>query len=103
MNFEIKDNKILVNISATNAGKFQFKTRESNLGFGEIFATRSKNFNEKIYLEWQLGYDATVSDVKTGKKETKLKEFSFIGDNKKEKYPYELSELVYEFINKSFH
>ncbi|MBU3968651.1 R.Pab1 family restriction endonuclease [Patescibacteria group bacterium] len=98
MNFEVKNNKIIINIPATNAGKFQFKTRETGLGFGEIFATRSKNFNEKIYLEWQLGYDATISDIKAGKKETQLKKFSFIGDNRKEKYLYELSELVYEAI-----
>ena len=98
MNFKVKDNKILINILATNDGKFQFKMRETNLDFGEIFATRSKNFNEKIYLEWQLGYDAIVSDVKAGKKETGLKKFSFIGDNKKEKYLYELSELVFEAV-----
>lgn len=98
MNFEVKSDKIIINIPATNAGKFQFKTRETNLGFGDIFATRTKIFNEKIYLEWQLGYDAVVSDVKAGKKQTGLKEFSFIGDNKKEKYLYELSELVFEAI-----
>jgi len=98
MNYKIKNDQITLKIRATNAGKFQFKTRDTNLGFGEIFATRSKDFNEKIYLEWQLGYDAMVSDVKSGKKETSLKKFSFIGDNGKEKYPYELSELVYEAI-----
>ena len=104
MNFKVKDNKILINILATNDGKFQFKMRETNLDFGEIFATRSKNFNEKIYLEWQLGYDAIVSDVKAGKKETGLKKFSFIGDNKKEKYPVEMDaysshlNLAYEFV-----
>jgi len=98
MNYQIEKNQIIIKIRATNAGKFQFKTRKTNLDFGEIFATRTKDFNKTIYLEWQLGYDAIVSDVKSGKKETKLKSFSFIGDNKKEKYPYELSELLYDAI-----
>lgn len=98
MNYQIEKNQIIIKIRATNAGKFQFKTRKTHLDFGEIFATRTKDFNKTIYLEWQLGYDAIVSDVKSGKKETKLKSFSFIGDNKKEKYPYELSELLYDAI-----
>ena len=98
MNFEIKDNKIEINIPATNVGKFQFKTRETKLSFGEIFATRTKIFDEKIYLEWQIGYDAIISEVKKGKKQTNLTKLSFIGNNRKEKYLYELSELLYQAI-----
>src|SRR3989338_8346313 len=98
MDYKIENDKIILNIRATNDGKFRFKTRESNLNFGETFATRGNNFSEKVYLEWQIGYDAVVSDVEAGKKETKLKDLSFIGANKKVKYPYELSELVFDAI-----
>jgi hypothetical protein len=96
MNYKTENNKIILDIKATNNGKFRFKTRNNKLDFGEIFATTKNNFNEKIYLEWQIGYDAIVLDVKNGKKETKLNKLSFIGANGKEKYPYELSELVFK-------
>src|ERR1035437_10932160 len=98
MNYTIEENKIILKIRATNDGKFQFKTRKTNLHFGESFATRSKDFNKEVYLEWQIGYDAIVSDVESGKKETKLKKISFVGANGKTKYPYELSELLYDAI-----
>ncbi|MFA5742748.1 MAG: R.Pab1 family restriction endonuclease [Candidatus Paceibacterota bacterium] len=98
MNYITEKTKIVLDIRATNDGKFRFKTRNNNLDFGETFATRGSNFSEKVYLEWQIGYDATVLDVKNGKKQTKLNRLSFIGANKKEKYPYELSELIFEAI-----
>jgi hypothetical protein len=96
MNYSVKNKEIVIEIDASNDGKFRFKTRDSNLQFGEIFSTRKNNFNENAYLEWQIGYDAVVSDVKNGNKETRLKNQTFIGANGKEKYLYELSELVYE-------
>ncbi len=98
MKYKIENNNIILEIRATNAGKFRFKTRETNLEFGETFGTKENNFNEKVYLEWQIGYDAIVSDVEAGKKETELKNLSFTGANGKVKYPYELSELVFSAI-----
>ena len=95
MDYNIKDKKIFIKIPATNDGKFRFKTRKNNLEFGEIFSTREKTFNKDAYLEWQIGYDATTKEVKDGKKQSELKKLTFIGANKKEKYPYELSELLY--------
>lgn len=98
MNFEVKENKILINIPAKNGGKFRFKKRKSNLDFGNIFATQKIDFDENSYLEWQIGYDALISEVKKGNKVTKLVTESFIGSNKKEKYLYELSEFLFDAI-----
>lgn len=92
------NNSIELTFSAANDGKFRFKTREKETSFGETFATRQKAFNEKVYLEWQIGYDAMVEDVKSGKKTTKLTSSTFIGSNGREKYLYELSEILYESI-----
>jgi len=74
------------------------------LDFGETFSTRKLPFDEQTYLEWQIGYDATLNDIKKGKKKTKLKgkNFLFIGENKKQKYPYELSEIFFEALNLKF-
>ncbi len=98
MNYYTKNKKLIIQISAKNNQKFRFKTRENNLDFGQTFATRTTDFNKNVYLEWQIGYDATVIDVKNKKKSTSLKKLSFIGANGKEKYPYELSEFLYEGI-----
>ncbi len=92
------NNSLEITFSAANDGKFRFKMREQDLGFGKTFATRQKPFNEKVYLEWQIGYDALAEDVKSGKKSTKLTQETFIGSNGKEKYLYELSEILFESI-----
>lgn len=97
-NYTCVNNAIELTFSAANDGKFRFKTRKSETSFGETFATRQKPFNEKVYLEWQIGYDAMVEDVKAGKKTTKLTTSTFIGSNGREKYLYELSEILYESI-----
>ena len=68
MNYKIEKNKIILEIRATNDGKFRFKTRENNLNFGNTFATKGNNFSKDVYLECQLGYDAMVNDVEAGKK-----------------------------------
>jgi len=83
-------------INAVNDGKYRFKQRNDNRSIGTSFSTRTNIFDEKVYLEWQIGYDAIVTDVKNGKKNTGFKKKTFIGANKKEKYLYELSEIVLE-------
>ncbi len=93
MDYLIKENNILLTISATNAGKFRFKKRKNRLDFGETFSTREHPFDEQTYLEWQIGYDVPIKDVEKGKKGTKLTSKHFVGSNGKEKYPYELSEI----------
>ncbi len=99
MKYTTKGNQIIIKIPASNDGKFRFKTRSNNLYLGNTFATRKNNFDKNVYLEWQISYDATIADVNKGKKDTKLKDLTFVGDNKKERCLYELSELVYEGIN----
>lgn len=98
MKFKSEDEKIKLIFPAKNKGKFRFKTRKNRSGFGESFRTRSSSFDENVYLEWQIGYDVPVNDVNKDKKSTSLKEISFRGSNGKEKYPYELSELLYEAL-----
>lgn len=96
MEYTTKDKEIIIKIPASNSGKMRFKTRENKLEFGKTFATRNNNFGENVYLEWQIGYDAVVTDVESGEKETTLKQYTFIGANGKKKYLYELSEFLYE-------
>lgn len=98
MKYSIKNKEITLNINAANYGKFRFKERQDNIAFGESFSARQSNFNNDVYLEWQIGYDAIVTDVNNGKKNTKLNKIFFIGANGKNKYPYELSELLFEAI-----
>ena len=93
MKFKTKNGTIEVFIPASNVGKFRFKKRDSNLSFGETFSTRTELFDEKAYLEWQIGYDVIVREVQDGKAETRLDTESFLGANGKEKFPFELSEL----------
>lgn len=97
-NYVCSNNSIELNFSASNNGKFRFKTRDGDINFGKTFATRQNVFSEKVYLEWQIGYDALVQDVESGKKQTKLTQEKFIGSTGKEKYPYELSEILYQSI-----
>ena len=98
MDYKIKNKEIHVLIPASNSGKFRIKIRENNLKFGNSFAARKNKFNKNVYLEWQIGYDATEQEIKKNKKETKLKKNTFIAYNKKIKYLYELSELIYAAI-----
>lgn len=95
MEYVINKDSICIKIPANNSGKYRFKKRGDRLDFGEIFSTRKEVFNEQVYLEWQIGYDVTVKDVEKGEKTTKLTSHTFVGSNKKVKYPYELSELLY--------
>jgi hypothetical protein len=99
MQYTSKDREVLIAIPASNKGKFRFKKRENRLEFGETFSTREEVFDEKSYLEWQIGYDVWVNDIAKGKKTTALRDTTFVGANKKEKYLYELSEIIYEAIN----
>lgn len=96
MKYLVKEKEIHVVIPAANFRKFRFKKRDSRLDFGNTFSTRKIPFDRNTYLEWQIGYDVPIKDVKAGKAKTKLNKEYFVGSNGKQKYPYELSELVYE-------
>lgn len=96
MEYIIKEENIWLVVPAANSGKFRFKKRENRLDFGETFSTRERLFDDKTYLEWQIGYDVPIKDVEEGKKGTKLTRKHFVGSNGKKKYPYELSEIFYK-------
>jgi hypothetical protein len=101
MKIKRDEKKVIVSFLPKNDGKFRFKIRENNFSFGDSFATTTKSFSDRVYLEWQIGYDAIVNDTKIkndevkAKKITSLTNLSFKGSNKKEKYLYELSEIIY--------
>ncbi len=94
MNYEIKNNNVVVNLPLTSQGKFRCKTRNDIQEFGNGFAPKSTIITNNSYLEWQIGYDTIIGK---DEKETRLNsdEFVFIGANKKSKHPYELSEITY--------
>ena len=94
MSYEIKNNKIVVDLPLTSQGKFRCKTRKDIQDFGNGFAPKSTIITNDSYLEWQIGYDTIIGK---DEKETKLNsdEFIFVGANKKSKHPYELSEITY--------
>ena len=89
----------------TISGKTRVKQRDSIFDYGLPFASRTNPFNQKNYIEWQIGYDATVPrNVDNFKAEkfknfynTTLKENYFTGDNGENKTLYELSEYLYYF------
>lgn len=99
MNCEVKKDHLVLSFEAKNDGKFRFKKRENNLEFGKTFATKKDIFDNNVYLEWQIGYDAEVNKVKKGEKKTSLTDEYFIASNRKKKYLYELSEILYHSMH----
>ncbi|MFN5351800.1 MAG: R.Pab1 family restriction endonuclease [Alphaproteobacteria bacterium] len=90
-----KENKeIIVPIPLTTTkGKIRIKERDNIYGYGLPFASRSNKFNQKNYIEWQIGYDIEVTSDKIDL--TTLKNLNFIAYNTKKKALYELSEYLY--------
>ncbi len=103
MTFHIINKQLLISVPNKNQGKFRFKKRSHKKQFGNSFASGTKKFDEKIYLEWQIGYDVYMRDIENRKKATSLGHsiFKFQGANGKEKYPYELSEFLYLLIKEN--
>jgi len=86
----------------TTSGKIRVKERDNIYGYGLPFASRSKSFNQKNYIEWQIGYDIEKGKEYSEKIErdlTTIKDITFIAFNKKEKYLYELSEYLYYLVD----
>jgi len=91
----------------TTSGKIRVKERNNIYGYGLPFASRSKSFNQKNYIEWQIGYDAEKpNNLKNYKKSnfknyenTTLKSINFQAYNNKTKALYELSEYLYYLID----
>jgi hypothetical protein len=61
--------KIIVDIPlTTTSGKTRVKQRDTIFGYGTPFASRQNKFNQKNYIEWQIGYDAVIpSNIKNFK------------------------------------
>lgn len=99
---EKKDKEVRLSIPLKSQGKFRCKNRSAANEYGIGFAPKTEVFDEKSYVEWQIGYDAKVEDVKSGKKATSLTMKSFIGANGNKKYLYELSEIVWKLCEIDF-
>ena len=90
----------------TTSGKIRVKERNNIYGYGIPFASRTKPFNQKNYIEWQIGYDAEKPNNLDNYKEsnyksynnTTLKNINFVAYNKKTKALYELSEYLYYLV-----
>jgi hypothetical protein len=92
-----KNKEITVSIPlTTTSGKIRIKERDNIYGYGKPFSSRAKNFNQKNYVEWQIGYDIEVSSDKMNL--TTLKNLNFTAYNKKTKALYELSEYLYYLV-----
>jgi len=93
--FTIKklDESILLSFPAKKAGKFYWKERTNNKAFGIGLSMRKKKIDStKTYLEWQIGFDFLKSDDKESI--FKDKKLSFNNHKNKEKYPYEIAEII---------
>ncbi len=89
-----KNKSLIVEIPlTTTSGKIRVKERNNIYGYGQPFASRSKKFNQKNYIEWQIGYDVEITNKKI--ELTTLKNLNFDAYNGKTKAIYELSEYLY--------
>lgn len=93
-NIDEKNKIIVVAIPlTTTSGKIRIKERDNIYGYGLPFASRKNHFNQKNYIEWQIGYDIDITSDKM--KLTTLNNVTFIAYNQKNKALYELSEYLY--------
>jgi hypothetical protein len=104
---DYKNKEILIAIPlTTTSGKTRVKQRDNIYGYGLPFASITNPFNQKNYIEWQIGYDAEKpNNLDNYKKSnfksyenTTLKNVNFIAYNKKTKALYELSEYLYYLV-----
>jgi hypothetical protein len=89
--------KIKIPLTA-NSGKFRIKSRNMLYEYGLPVATKSQEFAQNHYVEWQIGYDATLKDINSEKKKTSISHLTFVGANGLKKTLYELSEYIYDLL-----
>lgn len=89
------DDSVIIQVDSKNQGKFRLKRTSSDGSWTS--ANKEQSFDSDVYLEWQVGYDVPASK----KKSTRLngKEFAFTGAKEREKYPYEISEILYDLVS----
>jgi len=94
----LEDKKeLIINIPLTTTSwKTRIKTRSSFYDYGIPHASKTNNFTQSNYVEWQIWYDAEVKNEEKINLTT-LKNINFIAYNWKEKALYELSEYLYYF------
>ena len=96
-NLDDQNKKITVAIPLTKGTeKTRIKRRSCFNEYGIPVSTRSVNFSQDCYVEWQIGYDVITAD-KDKLKLTTVRDLLFIGANGKEKTIYELSEYLFYF------
>lgn len=93
-----KDGSFFIFLPLKNDGKFRWKKRDSYREYGQSFPTTYEPYSCNAYVEWQVGYDFPINTRKL--LHTNLEEKTFIGANKKEKYPYELSEIIHHMMER---
>lgn len=92
-----QNKKIIVSIPLTKGtDKTRIKKRSYFNEYGIPVSTKSENFSQTCYVEWQIGYDTVTSD-ENKLKLTTIKDCLFTGANGKEKTIYELSEYLFYF------
>ncbi len=96
-NLDDENKKITVAIPLTKGtDKTRIKRRSCFNEYGIPVSTRSENFSQDCYVEWQIGYDVVIAD-EDKLKLTTIKDLLFTGANGKEKTIYELSEYLFYF------
>ena len=89
---------ICIGVPAKNSGRFRLKTSESGKAFDRVFK-REQEFAPNVYLEWMISYD-TVEGHENSNKQSNLTEKSFLNYKGEKKYPFELSEIIFEAMDK---
>jgi len=87
MSLIVKKDYILVPIPlTTHTGKIRIKERDNIYGYGNPTKTRTKPFNQKYYVEWQIGFDTRIPNSNIP--------YTFQNYKGEIKYLYELSEIL---------
>lgn len=91
---------ITINIPLTKATeKIRIKKRSILNEYGLPVASKKEPFNQSCYVEWQIGYDAVLSDIEKSGKIVHYPDLTFIGANGKNKTLFELSEIIKYFYD----
>jgi hypothetical protein len=98
LEIDVSNKKILIEIPLTqHTGKIRIKERRNYTEFGVPVATRQRVFNQNMYVEWQISYDAELKSKKADLSTLKDNGLVFKAFNGKRKVLYELSEYLYYF------
>ncbi len=92
MKINARKKEIAAEIPMTkHAGKIRIKERSCVFQYGLPFASRSRKFHQRNYVEWQIGYDSPSGKGNL----SSLPKIVFTDSKGREKSLYELSEILY--------